>query len=362
MKRILILLSLGFLVASLFLTGCASKKIRVSSFMDPEGILMAQMINLMLSENGFDVIDMGSYDDVYKELEDGKIDIYPEYSGYFLAGDTGNRKGGVLLKPAPADSKWAIVIPESLSEAENIRNMSEFATYVNSNKGRIKLICSPDFITDKYALPNFEQKYGFTLESDQLTIIPSYNFVYMWMQAASTDNDINAAIAYTTGGKPEEYNLVLLEDNNGAQPEFHPAPLVRKAIYDKYTDQLNRILTPLFASLDDETLRELNSQIGLVGKQATSEVARKYLIENGYFKYNEFQMVQKAMDEMMGNNSLNSVTPHSEATSDMSAFPNKQYALYSENMIWPPITWRITRGTYSCDSNGLVTQHTTGWE
>jgi len=361
MKRILILLCLGLIIASSFFSGCGGNKIRIGSWMDPEGILMAQMIEQILSENGFDVIDVGSYDDVRKELEDGRIDIFPEYSGYFLAEDTDNQKSSVLLKPAPADSQWAIVIPKRLSEAENIKNMSGFAAYVNSDKGRIKLVCSPDFITDEYALKTFEQIYGFTLESDQLVIIPSYNFVYMWTQAASTDNDINAAIAYTTGGKPEEYNLILLEDDKEAQPEFHPAPLVRKEIYDKYADQLNRILTPLFASLDDETLRELNSQIGLLGKQATSEVARKYLIENGYFKYNELQMVQKAMDEMMNNNNLNSVTPHSEATSDMSAFPNKQYALYSKNREWPYITWRITRGTYSCDSNGLVTQHTTGW-
>lgn len=362
MKRILVLLSLGFLIASSFLTGCTSHKIRVGSFMDPEGILMAQLIIQMLRGNGLDVVDMGSFDDVRKEMEGGKIDIYPDYTGYFPAGDIDNPQSGlVLLKPAPADSKWAIVITKKLSQAENIRNMSDFAAYVNSRKGSIKLICSPDFITDKYALDNFEQKYRFTLDSGQLVIVPSYNFAYLWTQAASTDNDIDAAVAYTTSGKPEEYNLVLLEDDQRAQPEFHPVPVVRKEIYDKYADRLNRKLTPLFASLDDDTLRGLNSQTGPAGKQATAEVARKYLIENGYFKYNELQMVQKAMDEMMGKNNLNGITPHLEATSDMSAFPDRQYALYSENIRWPYITWRMTGGTYTCDSSGVVTQVSTGW-
>lgn len=330
--------------------------------MDPEGMLMAQMIILMLNENGFDAIDMGPYDDVRRELGNGNIDIYPEYSGYFLSNDIDTPGNSVLLKPAPADSKWAIVIPEGLSEAEDIRDMSGFADYVNSGRGRIKLICSPDFTADKYALPNFEQKYGFTLESDQLMIVPSYNFAYMWTQAASPDNDINAAIAYTTGGKPEEYNLVLLEDDKDSQPEFNPAPLVRGEIYYKYADQLNRILTPLFASLDDETLRELNSQIGLVGKEVTSETARKYLIENCYFKYNELEIVQNAMYELMEDKNLKSVTAHPEATSDMSSFPSEEQALYPENMRWPYMTWRTTKGTYSCDSSGLVTQESTGWE
>jgi osmoprotectant transport system substrate-binding protein len=361
MKRSLIILSLVLLVASPFFTGCASHKIRVSSYADPEGILMAQLIIRMLDENGFDAVDAGANDAARQALEEGKIDIYPEYTASYLAEDTANPKSGVVwMKPAPADSKWAIVIPERLSQAKNIRDMSDFAAYVNA-KENTKLICSPDFVSDNTALPNFEGAYGFTLESDQLVIVPTYNFVYMWTQAASTDNDINAAMAYTTGGKPEEYNLVLLQDDKGSQPEFHPAPLVRKEIYDKYAAQLNRILTPLFASLDDETLRDLESQSGLSAKEATAEVARNYLIENGYFRYNELQMVQEAMDAMMADNGLSSVTPPPEATSDMAAFPNKQFPLYSGSMRWPYLTWRFTEGSYTCDSSGVVTQVSTGW-
>ena len=361
MKRALILLVLSFVLASSLLTGCGSQKIRVGSFMDPEGILMAQLIIQMLHKNGFDVIDVGSYEDVRKELKDGRLDIYPDYTGYFLGGDSDILKYSVSLKPAPSDSKWAIVIPERLSRTENIKNMSDFAAYINSKKGAIKLICSPDFISDKYALPIFEQTYGFTLEPDHLVIVPSYNFVYMWTQVSSPDNDINASIAYTTSGNPEDYNLVRLEDDRKAEPEFHPAPIVRKEMYGKSTERLNRILTPLFASLTDETLRELESQSGLVGKQSTAEVARKYLMENGYFDYNELQMVQQAMDEMMANNRLNSVIPRSEATSDMSAFPDKEHALYSQDVGKAYFTWRITSGAYTCDSSGQVTQVSTGW-
>jgi osmoprotectant transport system substrate-binding protein len=327
--------------------------------------LIAQMIVIMLNENGFNAIDLLSAstpEGVHSALQEGSIDIYPEYTPFYFEEDLGNPNSGIVwLKPAPANSKWTIVVSKKLSESANIKNVSDFAAYVNSNKGRIKFICSSDFITDKYALPLFEQAYGFTLNSDQLVIVPSNNHVYMGMQVASPDSDINATMAYTTDGYFSAYDLVLLQDDKSSQPDFHPAPLVRKAVYDKYGDQLNRILTPLFNSLNDQILRNLNAQIGLTGKQATVEVARKYLAENGYFRYNERQMVQTAMDEMMQTKGLKSVTPHPEATSDMSAFPNTQYALYTENKNWPYITWRTTRGTYTCDSSGLVTQETTGW-
>ena len=361
MKRVFILVILGFLLVSSFFTGCGSTKIRVGSFMDPEGILMAQLIIQMLQKNGFDAVDMGSYDDVYNTLKDGKIDIYPDYTGYLSTKGDDILKYGVELKPAPADSKWAIVITENLSKEENIKNMSEFAAYVNSGKGPLKLICSPDFISDEYALPAFERVYGFVLEPEQMLIVPSYNFVYMWTQVLSPDNDLNAAIAYTTGGKPEEYNLVLLDDDKEAQPEFNPVPIVRKQIYGKYTERLNRILTPLFASLTNGQLRDLESRSGLAGKQSTAEIARQYLVENGYFAYNELEMVQKAIDDMKGNKHLDTVPAHLEATSDMSVFPSKEYPLYSKDPSKAYFTWRLTSGTYTCDDKGFVTQVSTGW-
>ena len=106
----------------------------------------------------------------------------------------------------------------------------------------------------------------------------------------------------------------------------------------------------------------------MVGKEATSEVARKYLVKNGYFKYNELQMVQAAMDEMIKAGGV--VTEQPKPTADMTAFPNLENRLYwkkgskpayASGLSWPPITWSKTRGTYTCDSRGIITQVTTGW-
>jgi len=365
-KRVLVILGLWFLIIALLCTGCGQPKIRVGTGMAPERLLLAQMIITILTENGFEVIDMtptGSTEVTHKALEGGMIDIYPEYTGNYLEVDTKNPDSQIIwLKPAPADNKWAIAIPERLSEIEKIKTMSDFAAYVNDpDRDNIKLMCSHEFTTNPLALTLFQEKYRFTLDSSQLVIIPDTNTLYMGIEAASKDNDINAAMAYTTDGHLKELGLVILDDDKKVQPIFHPAVLVRKEIYDKYSDKLNRILAPLFASLDDETLRELNSQIGLVGKEVTSEIARKYVQEHCFFKYDELHMIQAAMDEMMKANRLNSVTPQLKPTTDMSTFPDAKYALYSESMRWPYISWRTTNGSYTCDSNGLVTQHTTGW-
>jgi osmoprotectant transport system substrate-binding protein len=372
-KRVLILSGLVFFIITLLFTGCGRPKIRVGTGMAPERLLLAQMIIVLLNENGFDVIDMtptGSTKVTHKALEDGIIDIYPEYTGNYLEADTSDPNSQIVwLKQAPADNKWAIAITQRLYEAAKIETMSDFATYVNDpDRDNIKLICSSEFTTNPLALLRFQDIYKFTLDPEQLIILPSTGTLYMGQEAADPKNDINAAMAYTTDGHLDRLKLIILKDDKSSQQIFHPAPLVRRDLYQKYSDELNRVLTPLFDSLNQSTLKELNSQIGLVGKEVTSVIARKYIQEHCFFKYGELQMVQNAMDKMMQANGKKTVTTQDKPTSDMSAFPDTKYALYSESPRWiqgelvePYITWRTTKGTYTCDSNGLVTQHTTGW-
>ena len=69
----------------------------------------------------------------------------------------------------------------------------------------------------------------------------------------------------------------------------------------------------------------------------------------------ELSIVQTAMDSMMAQTATANVTV-TGATSDMSAFPTGGTFLYPEYM-----RMATTKGTYSCDGGGLVTQATTGY-
>ena len=70
----------------------------------------------------------------------------------------------------------------------------------------------------------------------------------------------------------------------------------------------------------------------------------------------ELTIVQTAMDTMMAKEGLTSVTAVTQATNDMASFPDSSHPLY-------PNYLRIatTKGTYTCDSTGKVTQVTTGY-
>ncbi len=68
----------------------------------------------------------------------------------------------------------------------------------------------------------------------------------------------------------------------------------------------------------------------------------------------ELVTVQTAMDTMMAKSAMTSVTS-TGATANMSSFPTG-HGLYSTYL-----RTATTKGTYSCDTTGLVTQVTTGY-
>jgi type IV pilus assembly protein PilA len=82
--------------------------------------------------------------------------------------------------------------------------------------------------------------------------------------------------------------------------------------------------------------------VGLAGKGQT-EAAKT-----------ELSNVQTAMDIMMATNHYTSVAA-TQATSDMSKFPS-DHPLYPSSL-----RTAMSKGTYSCDATGLVTQATTGY-
>jgi type IV pilus assembly protein PilA len=68
----------------------------------------------------------------------------------------------------------------------------------------------------------------------------------------------------------------------------------------------------------------------------------------------ELVTVQTAMDTMMSKTHITAVTV-TAATGNMSSFP-------TGNVLYPTyLRTAVTKGTYSCDGTGLVTQATTGY-
>jgi osmoprotectant transport system substrate-binding protein len=298
---------LAVIVLAIVAAGCGGSEegIKVGSRIDTESSLLAQMIILMLNDNGIDTVDkssLGASAIVRDALLSGEIDMYPEYTGngqflfegtdpdvwkdaeagYELVKELDLETNGVVwLQPAPADNTRAIAIPRDLAEQEIMWTLDEFTAYVNAG-GYVKLACSEGFVTSPLALPAFEEAYGFTLTSDQLLTLAGGDTAQAEKAAAEGTSGANAAMAYGTDGSLAALGLVVLTDTEGVQPVYAPAPIVRGEVFDMYPE-IETILAPVFESLDLLTLQMLNAEIEFEGRDAKG-VARDYLTTEGFLQ------------------------------------------------------------------------------
>ena len=70
----------------------------------------------------------------------------------------------------------------------------------------------------------------------------------------------------------------------------------------------------------------------------------------------ELSIVQTAMDCMMAKDNQSAVTVVAAATGNMSGFPDVTHALYPGYL-----RDATTKGAYTCDATGLVSQNSTGY-
>lgn len=174
--------------------------ITVGSKIDTEGAVLCQMVKILLEANGFRVNDRcstGTTDVVRKALTSGEIDLYPEYTGtalgVFFKNDPSaqavtrdaakgfarvkelDAKNNIVwLNPAPANNTWAIAVPRTLAQQNNLRTMADFARWVNGG-AQVRLAASQEFVDRDDALKAFERVYGFKLKPEQLVILPGGN-------------------------------------------------------------------------------------------------------------------------------------------------------------------------------------------
>jgi len=276
----------------------------VASKFDTEGALLGNIMLLVLENGGFDVVDkteLGPTDVVRKALENGEVDMYPEYTGngnWFFspnnyAEDWHDSKAALRavraldkaafnmewLEPAPANNTWAIAVRGDMAKAENLLTMTDFAAYVNDG-GDVKLAGSEEFVSRPDSLPAFQEAYGFELKESQLLVLSSGNTALTEQAAARGTDGVNAAMAYGTDGQLAALGLVVLEDDLGVQLVYEPAPRVRSGVLAEYPE-IADLLNPVFASLDLTSLQALNARIAVEGVPAGT-VAENWLKTEGF--------------------------------------------------------------------------------
>jgi osmoprotectant transport system substrate-binding protein len=275
----------------------AATPLVVSSKLDSEATMLAQMVRLLLNAHGVPTLDrtrIGATPVVRKALLTGEIDLYVEYTGNagFFFNDAAdpawkNLQQGyalgarldyaanhiVWLTPAPASNAWALAVRRDVAQANHLQNMSDFARWVRQG-GHVVLACSSEF-ANAGTLRSLEHTYDFTLNSAQLIVLAGGETTATIAAAAAATNGTDIAMVYGTDGGIAAANLLMLEDDRHDQPVYAPVPVIREAALREYP-QVAAIVRPLMQGLDVPTLRALNQRVQIDG-EADEVVAADYL-------------------------------------------------------------------------------------
>lgn len=284
------------------LSTAAYADITVSSKIDTEGGLLGNMIALALENAGLPVerrLQLGGTQVVREALLADQIDIYPEYTGnaaFFFneaesdvwndavaahsrASELDRAANNVIwLSPAPANNTWAIAVTGAVAVENDLVTMTDFGAWVTGG-GQVKLAASTEFVSSPAVLPAMQDTYRFTLSSDQTVILSGGDTAATIQAAARGTSGVNAAMVYGTDGGVSATGLVVMLDDQGVQPVYQPAPIIRAEVLAEYP-QIADILTPIFLGLDMETLQDLNGRIQVGGEPAEA-VARDHLTQTG---------------------------------------------------------------------------------
>ena len=285
------------------------QSLRVGSKIDTEGKLLGHMMVLALEANGIKTtskVSLGNTQVMRGAITAGEIDIYPEYTGNgaFIFAEEKNpvwknlqtgyervrtldyaKNKIVWLQPAPANNTWTIAVRKDLATANKLVTLGDLSAWLVSSQykaGQFKLAASAEFVERPDALPAFQAAYNFKLKPDQLLTLAGGDTAVTIRAAYEKTSGVNAAMAYGTDGAVAALGLVILEDTQGVQAVYAPAPIVREDALKK-NPKIAEALAPVFKLLDRPTLQALNAKIQLEGLDA-KKVAGDFLKSKGLLK------------------------------------------------------------------------------
>ena len=269
-------------------TPAASDTIVVGSANFPESILLGEIYAGALEAKGVKVekkLNLGSREVYLKALEDGSIDLLPEYNGYLLGyydpQATASGPDEVLaalktklpstltvLNQAAAEDTDAVVVTKATADKYHLTSIGDLAPVAKD----LTLGGPPEWKTRATGVPGFKAKYGVTFKA-----FKSLDAGGPLSVAALDKGQVDAANIFTTDPNIVAKNWVALQDPEHLFLAANVLPLITKT---KASQTVSDALNAVSAKLTTETLLDLDKKV-ILDKADPQTVAKEFLSSNG---------------------------------------------------------------------------------
>jgi osmoprotectant transport system substrate-binding protein len=253
----------------------------------PESALIANIYAEALTAKGIDAttkLNIGQRAVYLKALQDGSIDLVPEYSGVLLqyfdknatavssddvyaALKAATPSGLTVLAKSTAENKDAVVVTKETADAHNLKSISDLAPLASA----FVLGGPPEWATRPTGVPGLKEKYGLTFKEFKPLDVGGPLTV-----AALKNDTIQAGDLFTTDPAITANNFVVLEDPKNLIAAQNVLPLIST---DKNSPAVTQVLDAVSAKLDTATLVDLNTKVS-VDKEDSAQVAQEWVAAN----------------------------------------------------------------------------------
>lgn len=266
--------------------GGGSGGIVVGSADFSESILLANIYAGALKADGVDAstkTGIGSREVYLKALEEGSVDVVPEYTGNlalyydksFAETDPDKTydglkevlpKGLTVLEKSAAEDNDSIVVTQETAESKDVKTLADLTKVA----GEMTLGAPSEFKTRAQGIPGLKKTYDIEFKSFR-PLKPGQA-----TNGALKNGQIDAANIFSTDPAIVENDFVVLEDTKKLFGSQNVVPLVREDSKEQVAETLDEVSS----KLTTEKLQELLKRTD-IDKEDPDKVAADFLKEEG---------------------------------------------------------------------------------
>jgi osmoprotectant transport system permease protein len=251
------------------------------------GELMSQLIEARTSLRVQRYFNLGGTMICHQALVGNELDLYAEYTGTALTAVLNRQSmtdsGEVLaevreayrvkfdiewLDPFGFDNTYALTVRREDAMRRGWASVTDLARDAASLRAGF----TAEFAERPDGYPGLQEAYGMRF-SEVRDLDPSL------MYEAIFRREVDVIGAFVTDGRIDAYDLKSLIDDLSYFPPYQAAPVARGEVLRAFPE-LREALAPVAGALDDDAMRQLNSEVDIENRRPR-EVVRDFLMSKG---------------------------------------------------------------------------------
>jgi osmoprotectant transport system substrate-binding protein len=260
-----------------------------------EQYVLGELYAQALEAKGFNVekkLDLGSAAIADKALQNGQIDMYPEYTGTSLVEIfkqeeqpdtpeatyekakqlyTERDPADTMLTPAPFNNTYGIFVRKDVAGEYELKTIADLAEV----SPKLAFVVFSEFKNREDGYPNMQKNYPAFDFGDFVIVNSIGGTIYQGVLQGEGD----AGVGFTTDSQLASDELVVMEDPKSIWPFYNPAPVVRSDVLEQ-NPKMEEVLNSVSETLDADTMRQLKAQVD-IEQEDPEDVAAEHLEDEG---------------------------------------------------------------------------------